>query len=562
MLLGEPEDVHALALAEVLCDGVPGQLRSVHEAARLVHGARFDEDGERVHEAGAAQALRRDVVAQNRQLQPIFAPAHMADGAGDGGHALGDFRAFKGGAGGGGAAVVASVCFEGDFAVGADVDVKAIALEVFKVRGEHAHGDVAADVRVDAGGVVDDGVVGRRVEAVVRDFVPEQAHGRKRRDAHPNGRHVRGKVLHDGVAGDGEAADVFRVGAGFAAGLQNELFKLVLNQLREHGMAVFGAVLDAADDVGAERALGVDAAGCGDFLAGCKVHEVADDRRRPDVDANAKLRRHWLGRGARVAGDFHRQRVRQVHFPVALDGRLAGLDPRAVGGEADEAFPALPAAAAGRFEGNARRANRVIQRCADGGAVRCQQLSGTVNLEFRQCFALLYLICLVLHHFAKQRPLVAVRHARENERPDGRLRARQADEPVAVRARREGIALVARLAVDEHLDRLADEGGVLFRADDILQLHEPLKPLVDDFARGVVLHPGRGRALALGVHEGKQRVEPDGAEQRHRLLKILLRLAGEADDDVAREDEVRHVMPRHFDELKVVRLRVVAVHRF
>ena len=58
----------------------------------------------------------------------------------------------------------------------------------------------------------------------------------------------------------------------------------------------------------------------------------------------------------------------------------------------------------------------------------------------------------------------------------------------------------------------------------------------------------------------KQCVIAHALDQAQRVLKFFLRLAGEADDDIGREHELRHKAAAVIHELKILRARIAAVH--
>ncbi len=71
------------------------------EAASFVQVTGPVQLGDRVQDAGAAQADRRDVI-DGGQLQPVLADAHFLDRPGSRAHAIADMRPFKSRPGGAG----------------------------------------------------------------------------------------------------------------------------------------------------------------------------------------------------------------------------------------------------------------------------------------------------------------------------------------------------------------------------------------------------------------------------------------------------------------------------
>ena len=130
----------------------------------------------------------------------------------------------------------------------------------------------------------------------------------------------------------------------------------------------------------------------------------------------------------------------------------------------------------------------------------------------------------------------------------------------AVRAAREVVLLLARLAVDENAQRSPLVFLVLLAGDAVCKLRERVEVLLLVLARIGVGHRRGGRADALGVDKGEHRIKAHLLAQRERVGKVLLRLAGEAHDDVCRDDDVRHIAPRRLDLREVFRAVIVAVH--
>ena len=70
-------------------------------------------------------------------------------------------------------------------------------------------------------------------------------------------------------------------------------------------------------------------------------------------------------------------------------------------------------------------------------------------------------------------------------------------------------------------------------------LEEAREPLALHLLGDVVLEPQRGRERPRRVLEAEERHEADLAHERQRLREVVLRLAGEADDDVGRQRQPR-----------------------
>ncbi len=92
-------------------------------------------------------------------------------------------------------------------------------------------------------------------------------------------------------------------------------------------------------------------------------------------------------------------------------------------------------------------------------------------------------------------------------------------------------------------------------------LLEDRQALLLHLVRGVVGQVrGRG-AGARAVDEGVGKVEADVLNQLHGLLEVLVGLAGEADDEVRADQDVRHCGLEPADARLVLQGGVVALHR-
>ncbi len=99
-------------------------------------------------------------------------------------------------------------------------------------------------------------------------------------------------------------------------------------------------------------------------------------------------------------------------------------------------------------------------------------------------------------------------------------------------SRREGFSTSTRCGAADH--RLADAPCLAVE----LRLQR-LEPLLLDLVRHLVRQRGRRRAGPLAVDEAEGLVEADVRDQLERLLEVRLGLAGEADDEVGRQADVR-----------------------
>ena len=134
------------------------------------------------------------------------------------------------------------------------------------------------------------------------------------------------------------------------------------------------------------------------------------------------------------------------------------------------------------------------------------------------------------------------------------------DQPPAVGAAGEGPARVPALPVHQHPDRLAHIGAVELAGDLVLGIQEAVEPHLLLLPGGGVRHPGRRGAGPGGVNEGEEGVVADLPDEGDRVHGLRLRLPGEADDDVAGEDQVRHGRAGGPDLLQVLLPGVTPVH--
>ncbi len=82
-----------------------------------------------------------------------------------------------------------------------------------------------------------------------------------------------------------------------------------------------------------------------------------------------------------------------------------------------------------------------------------------------------------------------------------------------------------------------------------------------DVVRRVVGEVGRRRARARAEDEAEACVEADVVDQRHQLREVVVALAGEADDEVARQADARAHRAQPADRALVLQRRVAALHR-
>ena len=123
--------------------------------------------------------------------------------------------------------------------------------------------------------------------------------------------------------------------------------------------------------------------------------------------------------------------------------------------------------------------------------------------------------------------------------PDQRRAAGQADQTATVGPA--GQKALVR-PVEEDAAGLADISLVLFQRDAVLGLQQAVKAAVLVRPGKGVGHFGRWGAGPGGVDKGEQRIKAHGFNQAKRIFKLRLRLAGETDDDIGGEDNLRHFL--------------------
>src|SRR5262249_28385453 len=119
-------------------------------------------------------------------------------------------------------------------------------------------------------------------------------------------------------------------------------------------------------------------------------------------------------------------------------------------------------------------------------------------------------------------------------------RAREDDRRVPPRAAAQERRIGPARALDEHLLDPADPGSVPPPRDPLDDLDQPLDPFALDVLGHLVRQRRSLRALARRVDEREGAVVADLLDRAHRLLELRLGLAGEADDQVSRQREIRN----------------------
>ena len=144
-----------------------------------------------------------------------------------------------------------------------------------------------------------------------------------------------------------------------------------------------------------------------------------------------------------------------------------------------------------------------------------------------------------------------------------RLLARMCEQHdlVGARAAHPDGGLVLTRALHHDFQRLAEELLVDGEADLVLHGHERIEALLLDGLLDLVLHRRRRCARPPRVDEGIGRVVADLAQEGEHLLEVLIRLAGEADDEIRRQAHVGDGRADAAHEVTVRLHRVDAVHR-
>ena len=135
---------------------------------------------------------------------------------------------------------------------------------------------------------------------------------------------------------------------------------------------------------------------------------------------------------------------------------------------------------------------------------------------------------------------------------DGRVPPRPAAQERRIRPAR---------PLDQHLLDETDALLVPFVRDALDDLDEPLDPVALDLVRNLVRHRGRLGAGTRRVDEGERAVVADLLDHLERLAEVLLRLAGEADDDVGGQRQVGDGGAHLLDQPQVALAAVRPPHR-
>ena len=163
----------------------------------------------------------------------------------------------------------------------------------------------------------------------------------------------------------------------------------------------------------------------------------------------------------------------------------------------------------------------------------------------------------MLSEFAYKAPCCAACDRHVQKLADQAVVSREADESSALGAGGEQV-LVA--AVAEHADGLADVALMNFQRNAVLHGAEPVKAAVFLLLGRRVVHFRGRRPRARGEDKGKQRVIAHVFDQADRVLEFLLRLAGEADDHVASQNQLGHDLAAIVRQLQIFLAVIVSVH--
>lgn len=106
-----------------------------------------------------------------------------------------------------------------------------------------------------------------------------------------------------------------------------------------------------------------------------------------------------------------------------------------------------------------------------------------------------------------------------------------------------GLVLQIAHALDQHLERVADQGAVLLQRDPLLELQQRCPPLLGDLRRHRVRQPGTGGGRLVGVREDADVIELDLGYEVVQAPELLVGLAGEAHDECGTEHRAVELLP-------------------
>src|SRR5690606_23441133 len=124
----------------------------------------------------------------------------------------------------------------------------------------------------------------------------------------------------------------------------------------------------------------------------------------------------------------------------------------------------------------------------------------------------------------------------------------------------EPLARMLASPLDQHRAATADGRFVEGELAAVYRRLEPLQALVHHFARNLAIHRRCGSAGARGVLEAERLRISDCVHQPQRLFELEVGFAGEADDEIAAERDVRPGRAEAVEETQVGVHAVCPVH--
>src|SRR5699024_2400218 len=102
--------------------------------------------------------------------------------------------------------------------------------------------------------------------------------------------------------------------------------------------------------------------------------------------------------------------------------------------------------------------------------------------------------------------------------------------------------IFAAFSLHQKLHVRADQLGIFFRRNLILQLNPPLETLLHDVLWHLLVHGGSGSARPWGVLEGVCGAKTCTPHDIHGALEIFLGRSWETDDDIRGDSSMRHLL--------------------
>ena len=122
--------------------------------------------------------------------------------------------------------------------------------------------------------------------------------------------------------------------------------------------------------------------------------------------------------------------------------------------------------------------------------------------------------------------------------------------------------LAAAFRLDQELHIGADELRVLLGLDGVLQRYEALEALLHDLLRDLVLHDRSRGSRTRRILEGEGGGKAGATHHIQGGLKVLLRLTGEAHDDIGGNGGVRHFLAHFVEDAQELLRAVGTAHVF